>query len=119
MATRETLGETTLCIRRTFPAGRDRVFRAWTNPQELKRWSAPSDEYAIPAVEVDLRVGGRYRIEMRSASGEPHCAFGVYREVRPPERLVYSWAWEDKPERGDTVVTVEFFERGASIGSIG
>jgi len=112
MASPETLGETALCIRRTFPAARERVFRAWTDPEELKRWSAPADDYTIPTVEVDLRVGGRYRIEMRNPEGELHIAHGVYREVRPPERLVYSWAWETDPDRGHTQVTVDFLARG-------
>jgi len=51
-----------LQIRRTFPASRERVFRAWTTPEEIKRWKAPGDRTS-PVVEVDLRVGGKYRIQ--------------------------------------------------------
>lgn len=63
--------------------------------------------------ELDLRVGGRFRIEMKHAKGNVHCVVGTYREVRPPERLVYTWAWEGK-DMGETLVTVEFLDRGGS-----
>lgn len=113
MATKQPLGETALVVRRTLAAPRERVFRAWTQPEELKRWSAPGD-YGIPVAQVDLRVGGGYRIEMQAPTGQRHRAVGVYREVRPPERLVYTWSWEEDPAMGETVVTVEFLDRGAS-----
>jgi uncharacterized protein YndB with AHSA1/START domain len=63
--------------------------------------------------EVDLRVGGKYRIEMQSPNGARHVASGVYREVTPPKRLVYTWGWEDSSVK-DSVVTVEFQDRGKS-----
>jgi uncharacterized protein YndB with AHSA1/START domain len=55
--------------------------------------------------EIDLRVGGRYRISFSSAQGEYHEVGGVYREVVPNERLVFSWAWHSTPER-ESQVTV-------------
>lgn len=64
--------------------------------------------------EVDLRVGGRYRLGMRAPDGAAvYVCTGVYREVTPPSRLVYTWAWEgqDGPE---TLVTVEFLDRGGA-----
>jgi uncharacterized protein YndB with AHSA1/START domain len=106
--------ETTLNLRRTFKAPRAKVFQAWTDPEELKNWWGP-EGYATPSAEVDLRVGGKYRLGMRKLpDGEILYLTGVYREVRPPERLVYTWRWEDKPEHGDTLVTVEFREAGES-----
>jgi len=100
-----------LQIRRTFQAARDRVFRAWTTPEEIKQWKAPGDR-TTPLVEVDLRVGGTYRIHMRSPDGAEVRLVGVYREVDPPKKLVYTWRWETSPEMGETLVTVEFLERG-------
>lgn len=64
---------------------------------------------------MDLRVGGRFRLGMRKLpDGEIFYLAGTYREVRPPERLVYTWRWESEPELGETLVTVELRERGAS-----
>ena len=97
-------------VRRTLPATRDRVFRAWTRPEELNRWSAPGE--AVPTTEVDLRVGGRYRIVMRGPDGITHTVGGVYRVIEPPSRLVYTWKWEGNPSAVESVVTVEFHERG-------
>lgn len=104
---------TTLELRRTFQAARDRVFRAWTTPEEMKRWKAPGDRTA-PVIEVDLRVGGAYRVHMRAPDGSEVRLVGVYREVDPPKKLVYTWRWETSPEMGETLVTVEFLERGGA-----
>ena len=99
-------------VRRTFPASRDRVFRAWTRAEELDQWSAPGP--MTPAAEVDLRVGGRYRIVMGAPDGSTRAVGGVYRVIEPPSRLVYTWKWEGNPDARDSVVTVEFLERGKS-----
>ena len=108
----KTQGEA-LEVRRTFAAPRERVFQAWTAPEELKRWAGPGPMTA-PVAEVDLRVGGRYRIHMRDPQGTEHRVIGEYREVDPPRRLVYTWTWETNPLVTDSIVTVEFHERGAS-----
>lgn len=102
---------TALQVRRTFQASRERVFRAWTTPEEMKRWKAPGNMTA-PVVEVDLRVGGRYRVHMRTPDGTEMRVAGVYRAVDPPGKLVYTWRWETSPEEAETLVTVEFIERG-------
>ena len=102
---------TALSLRRTFQASRERVFRAWTTPEEIKRWKGPGERTA-PLVEVDLRVGGAYRVHMRAPDGSEARLVGVYREVDPPKKLVYTWRWETSPEMGETLVTVEFLERG-------
>jgi len=104
----------TLRLRRTFAAPRERVFRAWTVPEEMKQWTAPGD-MTTPVAEVDLRPGGRYRIHMQAPDGAvTHRLVGVYRLVDPPKKLVYTWGWENEPESGETLVTVEFLDRGAS-----
>jgi uncharacterized protein YndB with AHSA1/START domain len=102
---------TTLEIRRLIPAARQRVFDAWTHAKELDRWSAPSP--MTPKAEVDLRVGGRYRITMRGPDGIERRVGGVYRVIEPPTKLVYTWKWEESA-MPDSVVTVEFHDRGKS-----
>ena len=103
---------TSVTVRRTIPARRDVVFAAWTTPEALKQWSAPGDRTS-PVVEVDLRVGGRYRIDIAAPAGLTHRVVGEYLEVDPPNRLVYTWQWETNPALGSTLVTVDFLDRGA------
>lgn len=113
---------TTLQITRTFNAPRDKVFKAWTEPTVLKRWFAPSDDYSTPIAEVNLRVGGRYRIQMKAPDGSVHTVGGVYREIKAPQKLMFTWAWEEEiscagtgPEaQRETLVTVEFHDRGGT-----
>ena len=103
--------KTSLQIRRTFEAPVAAVYAAWTDPEEVKQWMAPSDDFGSTDATIDLRVGGRYRIVMRGPDGEMHRVGGVYREIVPNRRLVYSWAWESTPER-ESLVTVEFRSAG-------
>ena len=112
MATPSPAAETALQIKRTFQAPREKVFRAWTEPEEMKHWCGPTDEYETHA-EVDLCVGGKYRIEMKHSGGGVHTAIGEYREVEVPSKLVYTWSWEDGTVE-DTVVTVEFSDLGSA-----
>jgi len=84
----------TVRVERTFEASAEAVFDAWTNPEALRRWwkADPSHEVTIP--ELDLRVGGGYRLQMRRPDGEDMVVHGTYREISRPDRLVYTWQWE-------------------------
>ena len=97
---------TSLEIRRVFKAPVATVYAAWTDPEQMKRWMAPSDAYQS-TVTAEVKVGGRYRIVMNAPDGQVHRLGGVYREVVPNRRLVYTWAWESTPER-ESLVNVEF-----------
>jgi uncharacterized protein YndB with AHSA1/START domain len=100
-------------IRRRVAAPRERVFQAWTTPEHLQCWFFPTvDGDAVPQAEVDLRVGGRYRITMHAPDGNITAMVGgTYHEVHPPEKLVFSWVWEaPEPELSETLVTVELHE---------
>ena len=101
-----------ITLRRTIPARRGEVFRAWTDPAELKRWWARPG-FTVVDAQVDLRIGGGFRIDTRPDVGNVFSVFGTYREVRPPERLVYTWAWQGTRMDGiETLVTVDFREAG-------
>ena len=101
-----------ITLRRTIPARRGEVFRAWTDPAELKRWWARPG-FTVVDAQVDLRIGGGFRIQTRPDVGNVFSVFGTYREVRPPERLVYTWAWQGTRMDGiETLVTVDFREVG-------
>ena len=106
--------KTSLIIRRTINAPRERVFNAWTQPEHLKSWWRANPAWSTEIAEVDLRVGGKYRLGMRDPEKEgPHVCYGEFREVDPPNKVVYTWSWEP-PEMdvGVTLVTVEFREKG-------
>jgi uncharacterized protein YndB with AHSA1/START domain len=104
--------EHTLEMSRVFDAPRDEVFRAWTDPVELARWWGPG-EFACPQADVDLRPGGSYRLVMKPTEGTEMVLGGTYREVEPPERLVYTWKWESGwPDPTELLVTVEFRDLG-------
>lgn len=106
----EAIAPLEVIVNRTFNASRDRVFRAWTEAAELDHWFG-SDPTTTVKSQMDLRVGGAYRIEMRMSSGQVYVASGVYREIRRPEKLSFTWNATGGPEMvEDTLVTLEFFE---------
>jgi uncharacterized protein YndB with AHSA1/START domain len=81
----------------------------------MSKWMCRATERHTPKVlEVNLCVGGRYRVEVLSPEGTLHFLSGTYREVKPPEKLVFTWTWEENPAFGETLVTVEFHARGNS-----
>jgi len=108
-----------LRITRTLRASRQRVFRAWTEPELMRRWFVEGDAN-MTRCEIDLREGGKYRLDGH-VGGKRWSIWGEYLEVRPPERLVYTWTWKHDPgiakgpdsQEGDTTVTVEFHDRGS------
>ncbi|MGH7707947.1 MAG: SRPBCC family protein [Vulcanimicrobiaceae bacterium] len=100
-----------IVLRRRYKASRERVFAAWTTPEIAARFLGPSD-ISVPEIEMDVRPGGSYRIAMMQPDGERFIVGGVYHEVRPPERLVMTWRWqEDDPAAEyDSLLTLEFNE---------
>jgi uncharacterized protein YndB with AHSA1/START domain len=95
-----------LTLKRRLNASPEKVYAAWTNPQKIARWFGPSSLKAGTGLaSIDARIGGRYRISFTMENGEYNEVGGVYREVVPNERLVFSWAWHSTPER-DSLVTV-------------
>jgi len=103
-----------LRLTRRFPASREAVFAALTGPEAMKRWFGP-EGIETPVVEVDLRPGGAYRIEFHDPDGMVAVVSGVYREITPPERLIYTWIWEKSDmAAGDTetLVTIELHDTG-------
>ena len=98
---------------RTIKATPEKVYAAWTEPKTLKKWMSPSDTMDITTAETDLRVGGKYRIVMREPDGKEHRVGGVYKELSPGRRLVFTWGWDGSQE-ATTLVTIELRKNGAS-----
>jgi uncharacterized protein YndB with AHSA1/START domain len=98
--------ENVLTLTREYPVPREKVWRAWTDPQALSRWFGPGDTECVTSAQLDVRIGGRYDIRFRTQDGEEHGVSGVYQEVTPPARLSFTWFWQSTPERV-SVVTIE------------
>lgn len=83
-----------LVLTRDFDAPRRLVWQAWTEPDRFKLWWGPKD-FTSPACQIDLRIGGRYLFCMRSPEGQEYWSTGVYTEIVPLERLVYTDSFSD------------------------
>jgi uncharacterized protein YndB with AHSA1/START domain len=105
-------GERELTLTRVFDAPRPIVFKAWVEPDQLALWWGPKGFTTI-AYDMDIRPGGAFRFCMRSPQGTDYWKRGVYREIVEPERLVFTFAWEEEDGRPghETLITVTFVER--------
>jgi uncharacterized protein YndB with AHSA1/START domain len=109
----------TIHIRRLFNANRNRMFSAWTEPQQVAQWLCCAPGYKTEHLEFDARVGGRYLIRNTSPTGDVHNIRGEFREVQPPAKLAFTWggftvraSGGAAEEMDGTLVVLEFFERG-------
>lgn len=105
------VAENQVVYTRVFAAPRDLVFEAWTRPDHVRQWWGPR-KYTMTVCEIDLRPGGADRFVQRGPDGNEYPFKGVYREIVPPERLVYTQIF-DFPGLSDheLLVTVTFDER--------
>jgi len=101
-----------LIFTRVFDAPRELVFKVWMDPRHAKNWCGPRD-YPATHLEMDVRPGGVWRGCLRSTeTGKELVHGGVFREVTEPDRIVFTFAWEEAGERGlETLVTVTFVEQ--------
>jgi uncharacterized protein YndB with AHSA1/START domain len=96
-------------LTRLFDAPRHRVFEAMTKPQHIKRWwGMLGDGYSVPVCEVDLRPGGAWRFVNGTPQGDV-TFYGEYREISPPDRVVFTEIYAPFPDTV-SVVTVVFTE---------
>ena len=109
-----------LVIKRTFSnVSADKVFDAWTDPQTMAKWYGP--EGMVTTIhEFDLQEGGTYRLTMQAPDGSKFPLRGSFREIRRPERLVFSWQWENAAETSgpgaqETLVTIDIRAKGADV----
>lgn len=100
-----------ITLTRLFNAPRALVYEAWTQPEHLKQWSCPLG-FTIPECGGELKTGGAWWCVMITPNGERYPLRGVYREIVPHEKLVYTHCWEedDKAQEHETLVTVTFRE---------
>lgn len=101
------LAQPSLTLARRLKATPDKVFAAWTDPKKIIHWFGPAHtiDGSVDA-QMDVRVGGSFRVRFKTDDGEQHEVGGKYIEVLPNERLVFSWAWHTTPERQSQVTVI-------------
>jgi uncharacterized protein YndB with AHSA1/START domain len=103
-----------LTLKRRLKAPAEKVYEAWTQPAQMMRWWGGNNE-ASRTAETDLKVGGRFKVGFKGDNGEQHDVTGIYKEIVPNRKLVFSWAWRTTPER-ESQVTIDI--KPDSDGSI-
>ena len=99
-----------LVFDREFDAPIQAVFDAFVDPEQLPKWWGP-EEMTVPVCEMDVREGGAWKTVMRSKDGKEHTVTGVYKQIQPPTKLVFTWGWVYDSGRGhETLVTIELSE---------
>ena len=103
--------DTTIRLEREFDAARHLVFEAMTKPEYVTQWWGPRGT-TLTSCEIDLRVGGAWRYVNKMPDGSEHPFRGVYREIKPVERLSYTWIYDVAPyNEMEAIETVELEER--------
>ncbi len=103
--------KTTLRMKRTFEASAQAVFDAFTSEAVIRRWWRAGHDWETPVAEVDLRIGGEVRVVMRNPHEDVlHGGGGRYTEIDPPDRLAFTWVWDDDGDRVEQLIEVDFEE---------
>jgi uncharacterized protein YndB with AHSA1/START domain len=97
-----------LALQRHYPVAPEKVWRAWTDAEAVKRWWGPGPGEPVSLAELDVRVGGRFRIVFGGPDGKMHECAGVYKEVVPNRKLVFTWHWPNSTPERVSVVTIVF-----------
>ena len=101
------LTQPSLTLARRLKAPAAKVFEAWTDPQKIVQWFGPAPTLVDTVkADMDVKVGGHFRISFKTDDGEYHEVGGKYLDVVPDQRLVFSWAWHSTPERVSQVTVV-------------
>lgn len=108
----DTIESTGFELRRRYRASRLRMFRAFTDPDDLREWYAPVTGWIVSHAEVDARAGGSYHLEFGPPDGEPIVERATFVEFDPPSRLVIELALSGGIAEESTRVTVEFLDHG-------
>jgi uncharacterized protein YndB with AHSA1/START domain len=97
---------------RAYPVAPEKVWRAWTDAEALKKWWGPGPGEPVAVAELDVRVGGRFRIVFGGPQGTAHEVQGTYKEVAPNRKLVFTWTWPNSTPERESLVTIVFRAAG-------
>ena len=102
-----------LTLTRSYPVAPEKVWRAWTDPEAIARWWGPGGEQPVALAELDVRVGGHFHIVFGGPQGTEHEVRGIYQEVVPNRKLVFTWTWPRTTPERESVVTIELRRSGS------
>jgi len=102
-----------LTLTRSYPVAPEKVWRAWTDPEAIARWWGPGGEQPVALAELDVRVGGHFHIVFGGPQGTDHEVCGIYQEVVPNRKLVFTWIWPRTTPERESVVTIELRRSGS------
>lgn len=100
----------TLEIKRTFKASPHEVFDAWTKPEAICAWFAPSPDMTSEVDKLELTVGGKYQFKMIEPKGDTFIVAGEYIQISPPDELIFTWAWIHGDDKSEMLVSLNFKE---------
>ncbi len=103
-----------LTMNRSFKHPKKDVYDAWTNKEYLTSWFAPTKEFTTIVHEQELKVGGKYKIEMREPDGTAHVIHGEYVALNPFDQIVFTWEWESDEQEVNSLVTIDLTEKNGS-----
>ena len=96
-----------LTMNRQFKASKKEVYLAWTDKQALTEWFAPTQEMTTVVHQLELHVGGKYRIEMIEPDGMTHKIHGEYLTLTPYDQIIFTWEWESDEHQVNSLVTID------------
>jgi uncharacterized protein YndB with AHSA1/START domain len=99
-----------LTMNRNFKHSKQDVYDAWTSREALVSWFAPANEFTTVVHELDLSVGGHYKIEMIEPDGKSHTIYGEYVALNPHDQIAFTWEWESDEQNVNSLVTIDFKE---------
>src|SRR4051812_29358731 len=101
------MGNYSVTIRRIINAPAAKIFKAWTDPEELKQWHYP-EGFEVSSCSIEAKEGGKYSIAMKGKDGSIGMVEGIYKQYVPNEKLVFAWTWQNNiMGDGETSVTVQ------------
>jgi len=110
-----TLADDELLITRDFDAPASLLFALWSDVEHFTKWMGP-EGFDCPEAEIDFRVGGKYRAMIRSKDHGDSWFGGEYREIDPPNRLVFTWMWDTGPSgEVEMLITITFRENANGV----
>lgn len=98
-----------LIMKRVLDASINDVYKAWTDLEEMKKWYCP-DVMTVSEAEADVKVGGTYKISMKAPDGAVHTVMGKYTEVSEPNKIAFTWKWEQGMDGVESNVTIDLKE---------